>query len=45
MQLGDVPATYANIDMLNNDIGFKPATPLERGLKDFVTWYLNYYKE
>lgn len=45
MQLGDVPATYADIDMLNHDIGFRPETPLELGLKDFVTWYLNYYKE
>lgn len=43
MQQGDVPVTYANVDDLVNDVGFKPSTPLEEGIKKFVEWYrLNY---
>lgn len=42
MQLGDVPITYADVDDLNKDVGFKPATPIEEGLKKFVEWYKNY---
>jgi UDP-glucuronate 4-epimerase len=44
MQLGDVPVTYANVDDLMNDVGFKPSTPLEQGLKQFIEWYRKYYK-
>jgi UDP-glucuronate 4-epimerase len=44
MQPGDLQATYANIDALQNAIGFKPSTPLEKGLRDFVAWYRDYYK-
>ena len=44
LQPGDVPATYANVDDLINDIGFKPATPIEDGIANFVTWYKDYYK-
>ncbi|MBT8351835.1 MAG: NAD-dependent epimerase [Deltaproteobacteria bacterium] len=44
LQPGDVPATYADIDDLINDVGFKPATPLEEGIKSFITWYKEYYK-
>ncbi len=43
IQPGDVPATFADIDDLVNDVGFKPATPLEEGIKSFVTWYKSYY--
>ncbi len=43
MQPGDVPATYADIDELVRDAGFKPETPLEEGLKKFVDWYKEYY--
>ena len=43
LQPGDVPATYADIDDLINDVGFKPATPLEKGIKSFVSWYREYY--
>lgn len=43
MQQGDVPITYADVDDLMNDVGFKPSTPLEEGIKKFVEWYrLNY---
>ena len=44
LQPGDVPATYADIDDLINDVGFKPATPLEEGIKNFIAWYKEYYK-
>ncbi len=45
LQSGDVPATYANIDDLVNDVGFKPATSIENGIENFITWYRSYYKE
>jgi UDP-glucuronate 4-epimerase len=41
MQPGDVPITYADIDDLHNDIGFKPNTSIENGLKKFVNWYIS----
>jgi UDP-glucuronate 4-epimerase len=44
MQLGDVPATYADIDDLYNDVGFKPNTSIELGIERFVAWYKDYYK-
>jgi UDP-glucuronate 4-epimerase len=44
MQDGDVPATWANIDPLKETIGFTPKTPIEDGIKKFVTWYKEYYK-
>lgn len=43
MQLGDVPATYADVDDLMRDVGFKPATSIEDGIKRFVDWYRGYY--
>ena len=43
IQLGDVPATYADVDDLKNDVGFKPSTSVEDGIKKFVEWYLGYY--
>ncbi|MDH5229401.1 MAG: NAD-dependent epimerase [Gammaproteobacteria bacterium] len=44
LQPGDVPATYANVDDLINDVGFKPAMPIEQGIANFVAWYREYYK-
>jgi len=44
IQAGDVPATYAEVDDLVRDVGFKPDTPLETGIAKFVEWYLEYYK-
>jgi len=44
MQPGDVPATYANVDDLMRDVGFKPSTAIEEGIKRFVAWYRDYYK-
>lgn len=43
MQLGDVPVTYANIDDLMNNVGFRPATKIEEGIKRFVEWYKYFY--
>ena len=39
MQPGDVYQTYADIDELIKDFGFKPVTGLEQGLQEFVKWY------
>ncbi|HHM04795.1 MAG TPA: NAD-dependent epimerase [Gammaproteobacteria bacterium] len=44
LQKGDVPATFADIDDLMRDVGFKPATPIETGIARFVDWYRDYYK-
>jgi UDP-glucuronate 4-epimerase len=44
MQPGDVPATFADVDDLTRDVGFRPSTPLEVGVKRFVDWYRHYYK-
>jgi UDP-glucuronate 4-epimerase len=43
MQAGDVPATYANIDDLVNDVDFKPETTIEEGIGKFIKWYRDYY--
>ncbi|WP_199248600.1 NAD-dependent epimerase [[Phormidium] sp. ETS-05] len=43
IQPGDVPVNYANVDDLENDVGFKPNTPIEVGIKHFVNWYRAYY--
>jgi UDP-glucuronate 4-epimerase len=43
IQPGDVPATYADVDDLINDVGFKPETSIEDGIKRFVRWYKEYY--
>jgi len=43
MQPGDVPATYADIDDLARDVGFRPATPIAEGLRRFVAWYRQFY--
>ncbi len=43
MQPGDVPATYADIDDLVADVGFKPLTTIETGISRFVTWYRDFY--
>ncbi|MBW5448389.1 SDR family NAD(P)-dependent oxidoreductase [Cohnella sp. CFH 77786] len=45
MQPGDVPETYADVDDLMADVGFKPATSIEEGIGKFVDWYLDYDKK
>jgi UDP-glucuronate 4-epimerase len=42
IQPGDVPATYAEVDDLIRDFGFKPETPIEVGIERFVEWYRGY---
>jgi UDP-glucuronate 4-epimerase len=44
LQPGDVPATYADIDDLTRDVGFKPTTPIEEGIPRFVKWYREFYR-
>lgn len=43
LQPGDVPATYADIEDLTREVGFKPATPIEEGIPRFVKWYREFY--
>ncbi len=43
MQAGDVPATSADVQALMDDVGFKPDTPVEEGVRRFVEWYQGYY--
>lgn len=44
IQPGDVPATYADVKALIESVGFKPDTSIEKGIKNFVSWYLDHYK-
>ncbi|MEZ4947135.1 MAG: NAD-dependent epimerase [Cyclobacteriaceae bacterium] len=44
IQPGDVPETYADIEALENAVGFRPSTSIEEGIGNFVDWYLEYYK-
>jgi UDP-glucuronate 4-epimerase len=44
LQLGDVPDTWADVEALVHDVGYRPATALEVGVRKFVDWYLDYYK-
>ena len=43
LQPGDVPQTYADVEALSADVGFKPATPIEEGVQRFVDWYRAFY--
>ncbi len=44
LQPGDVPNTYADVDELISNVGFKPNTPIEKGIANFIEWYKNYYR-
>ena len=44
LQPGDVPDTYADVEALVDDVGYKPETPVEVGIGRFVDWYLSFYK-
>jgi UDP-glucuronate 4-epimerase len=44
MQPGDVPDTWADVEDLVADVGYRPATPVEVGVRRFVDWYRDYYK-
>lgn len=43
LQPGDVPATFADVDDLIRDVGFKPSTPIAEGIARFIEWYRSYY--
>jgi UDP-glucuronate 4-epimerase len=43
MQDGDVKMTYADTTKLTIAVGYKPKTPLDIGIKNFVKWYINYF--
>ena len=45
MQAGDVVATYADVQDLTADVGFHPVTSPETGLRNFIEWYREYYKQ
>ena len=44
LQLGDVPDTYADVQELISDVGYKPGTPIEVGVRNFVDWFREYYR-
>jgi UDP-glucuronate 4-epimerase len=44
IQAGDVPATYANVDDLVENLGYQPSTPVQEGVDQFVSWYRNFFK-
>ena len=44
MQKGDVPATWADASLLNEITNYKPTTDYKDGIKNFISWYLDYYK-
>ncbi len=44
MQPGDVKDTYADVSNLIADVGYKPDTSIDVGVKRFVEWYRNYFK-
>lgn len=43
LQAGDVPATYADVTDLVENLGYKPATPIQEGINKFVDWYLEFF--
>ena len=43
LQPGDVPATYADVEDLVKNVGYKPLTTVDEGIKAFAEWYLDYY--
>jgi UDP-glucuronate 4-epimerase len=45
LQAGDVPDTWADTEDLAKDVGYQPSTPIEVGVKNFVEWYLEFYKD
>ncbi len=45
LQAGDVPDTYADVDDLVRDVGYRPQTSVEEGVRRFVEWYLSYYSQ
>jgi UDP-glucuronate 4-epimerase len=44
LQPGDVPDTYANVTDLVEQFHYKPATPVDQGVANFIAWYRDYFK-
>jgi UDP-glucuronate 4-epimerase len=44
LQIGDVPASHADVSDLINDLGYKPNTSIKEGINNFINWYLEFYK-
>ena len=44
MQPGDVAETWAEVDDLMRDVGFRPATPIEEGVRRFAAWYREFHR-
>ena len=44
MQIGDIPSTFSNNDLLSEITGFKPKTDIKVGVKKFINWYKSYYE-
>lgn len=44
LQMGDVPDTYADVEALVDDVGYRPETNIKQGIGNFVAWYRDYYK-
>jgi UDP-glucuronate 4-epimerase len=45
MQPGDVPETCADVDDLMRDVGFRPSTAIEPGVRNFIAWYRDYHRQ
>ena len=45
MQPGDVPATWADVSLLEDAVDYRPPTPIEEGVRRFVEWYLEYHRD
>ena len=45
LQAGDVPETYADVQDLIDDLGYKPSTDIQTGIDNFIDWYLDYFKK
>lgn len=45
MQMGDVPSTHADVSLLQQDCGYQPKVSIDEGVKNFVAWYCQYYRE
>jgi UDP-glucuronate 4-epimerase len=43
LQAGDVPSTYADVTDLIEDLDYKPNTPIQQGIDNFVDWYLDFF--
>ncbi len=44
LQMGDVPDTYADVEALVDDVGYRPQTNIKQGIGNFVAWYKDYFK-